>query len=197
MATEKVPPVRNAAKAAIVKCCEALREAQRCEALHVRVVQRREGVPALCEAQRCEALREQEVQHRKGVPQSRDVQRCEALHREALGEVQGCEALQHEVQRRGGVPQSPEIQRREALRELLGCEALQRGVQHREGVARSRDADVQRRGVERRGEVAQCRVQSRGVRDDKSRAAARISDLSAPSFSRLVFSSWSDRTTFF
>ena len=76
-------------------------------------------------------------------------------------------------------------------------EVLQRGVQHREGVARSRDADVQRRGVERREEVAQRRVQSRGVRDDKSRAAARISDLSAPSFSRLVFSPWSHCTTFF
>ena len=70
MATEKVPPVRNAAKADLVKCCEALCDAQRCEALHGRVVQRREGVPALREAQCCEALHEREVQHRKGVPQS-------------------------------------------------------------------------------------------------------------------------------
>ena len=97
MAAEKVPPVRNAAKAALVECCEALREAQRCEALHERVVQRREGVPALREAQCCEVLREREVQHRKGVPQSHDVQRCEALHREALGAPVHAEQVSQEV----------------------------------------------------------------------------------------------------
>ena len=89
MATEKVPPVRIAAKAALVECCEALcdawccealRDALCCEALHEQVVQRREGVPALCEAQRCEALREvRVVLRREGVPALRKAQCCEAL----------------------------------------------------------------------------------------------------------------------